>query len=46
LYFRKVLEHWTRERDPQAWALTQNNLGVALTNLGEREEGTANTEIV
>ena len=29
-YYRKVLEEWTRERVPLDWAMTQNNLGIAL----------------
>jgi hypothetical protein len=29
---------------PLDWAATQNNLGVALTTLGERESGTAHLE--
>ncbi len=29
---------------PLYWAMTQNNLGVALRNLGERESGTKNLE--
>ena len=38
-YFRKVLEEWTRERVPLDWAVTQNNLGAALSQpwrAGER----------
>ena len=31
----------TRERVPLQWAMTQNNLGTALSRLGERESGTA-----
>ena len=34
----------TRERDPLGWAATQNNLGVMLATLGERESGTARLE--
>ena len=34
-------EEWTRERVPLQWATTQNNLGIALRILGERESGTA-----
>jgi len=30
-----------RERVPLDWATTQNNLGLALQSLGEREEGTS-----
>jgi hypothetical protein len=36
-----VLEHWTRERAPLAWAMTQNNLGTALSTLGERGDDDA-----
>jgi hypothetical protein len=38
--FPALLEY-TRERVPLDWATTQNNLGFALTTLGERESGTA-----
>ena len=34
----------TRERVPLDWATTQNNLGIALWSLGERESGTARLE--
>ena len=34
----------TRARVPLEWAKTQNNLGNALLNLGERESGTARLE--
>ena len=34
----------TRERVPLDWATTQNNLGIALSTLGERESGTARLE--
>ena len=43
-YFRKALEEWTGERLPLDWVVTQNNLGNALTRLGERESGTARLE--
>jgi tetratricopeptide (TPR) repeat protein len=33
-----------RERVPLDWAMTQNNLGLALSRLGERESGTARLE--
>ena len=33
-----------RERVPLDWAKTQNNLGIALWRLGERESGTARLE--
>jgi len=39
--YRAALEEWTRERVPLAWAMTQNNLGIALQLLGERESGSA-----
>jgi hypothetical protein len=39
--YRKALKEWTRERVPLQWAATQNNLGIALRILGERESGTA-----
>ena len=38
---REALKEWTRERVPLQWATTQNNLGIALRILGERESGTA-----
>jgi hypothetical protein len=38
---RAALEERTRERVPLDWAMTQNNLGLALQALGERESGTA-----
>ena len=42
---RKQLVEWTsRERVPLDWANAQNNLGVALRSLGEREMGTAKLE--
>ena len=45
--FHAVLEEWTRDRVPLAWAATQANLGAALARLGERESGTAHlTEAV
>jgi tetratricopeptide (TPR) repeat protein len=34
----------TRARVPLDWAQTQNNLGIALERLGERESGTARLE--
>ena len=42
--FRNVLKEWTRDRVPNDWAVTQNNLGSALVRLGERESGTAQLE--
>ena len=34
--FRAALEVFTREQLPQQWAMTQNNLGAVLRDLGER----------
>jgi tetratricopeptide (TPR) repeat protein len=42
--YREALKEYTRERVPLQWAMTQNNLGNALTRLGERESGTARLE--
>jgi tetratricopeptide (TPR) repeat protein len=42
--YREALKERTRERAPLDWAMTQNNLGNALGNLGERESGTAKLE--
>jgi tetratricopeptide (TPR) repeat protein len=42
--FRAALEVWTRERDPSGWALVQNDLGVALYNLGRQGKGMARLE--
>ena len=39
--YREALKELTRERVPLDWAMTQNNLGTALSSLGERESGTA-----
>jgi Tetratricopeptide repeat len=41
---RAALEESTRARVPLDWAGTQNNLGHALSTLGERESGTARLE--
>ena len=41
---RSVLNLMPRERKPLDWATTQNNLGNALSTLGERESGTARLE--
>jgi len=38
------LKEWTRERVPLDWARTQNNLGIALTELGRRQADTAKFE--
>ena len=42
--YRAALQERTRERVPLDWAMTQNNLGIALQRLGERESGTARLE--
>ena len=39
--YRQLLSTASRERAPLQWAMTQNNLGLALETLGERESGTA-----
>jgi tetratricopeptide (TPR) repeat protein len=39
--FREMLALQPRERAPLNWAAAQNNLGLALRALGERESGTA-----
>ena len=41
--YRNALKEWT-ERVTLDWAATQNNLGNALTTLGERESGKARLE--
>jgi hypothetical protein len=40
------LEVYTREQLPQDWAMTQNNLGLALVNQGLRSEGTTGAELL
>ena len=42
--YTEALKEITRERVPLDWAGTQNNLGAALTTLGERERGTERLE--
>jgi tetratricopeptide (TPR) repeat protein len=42
--YRQTLKELPRERAPLEWAITQNNLGNALSRLGERESGTAKLE--
>ena len=42
--YRLALQERTRERVPLDWAMTQMNLGIALSRLGEREAGTARLE--
>ena len=36
---RAALEVRTRQQLPQPWAMTENNLGIVLTVLGERVSG-------
>ncbi len=42
--YEAALQEWRRERVPRDWAMTQNNLGVALARLGERESGSERLE--
>jgi tetratricopeptide (TPR) repeat protein len=42
--YREALKEYTRERAAPEWATTQNNLGVELRRIGERETGTAKLE--
>ncbi len=35
--YREALKEQTRERVPLDWAMTQNNLGLALQAVGERQ---------
>lgn len=37
--FRAALQVFTRAETPQVWARTQNNLALALMNLGDRTDG-------
>jgi tetratricopeptide (TPR) repeat protein len=37
---RSILQTWPREQDPEAWARTERNLGLALETLGDREGST------
>ena len=39
--YREALKEQSQDRASFDWASTQNNLGVALTALGQREGGTA-----
>jgi tetratricopeptide (TPR) repeat protein len=41
---KRLIDLQPRERVPLAWAATQDNLGIALRALGERESGTARLE--
>src|SRR5262249_15880224 len=42
--YLEALKEKTRERIPRDWAVAQNNLGIALFRLGERESGTGKLE--
>jgi hypothetical protein len=42
--FRAALQEMTRDCVPLQWAVTQMDLGIALSTLGERESGTARPE--
>ena len=42
--YRALLVLRPREEVPLDWAMTQNNLGIVLARLGEREHGTARIE--
>ena len=42
--YERALQERTRDRVPLDWAGTENNLGIALGTLGERESGTARLE--
>jgi tetratricopeptide (TPR) repeat protein/pimeloyl-ACP methyl ester carboxylesterase len=42
--FRQCLELTSRESNPHDWAATQNSLGNALQEVGERESGTQRLE--
>jgi tetratricopeptide (TPR) repeat protein len=41
--FNQVLRRQARDRMPVQWSATQNNLGIALRTLGERENGSHQT---
>ena len=41
---KRLLEMTPRKRAPLEWAATQNNLGTALSRVGERQSGTAKLE--
>ncbi|MGI9501950.1 MAG: hypothetical protein ACR2RE_02690, partial [Geminicoccaceae bacterium] len=42
--YESALSEWPRQSAPLNWALAQNNLGNALSTLGERESGTSRLE--
>jgi tetratricopeptide (TPR) repeat protein len=41
---KRLIDLQPRERVPLGWALTQDDLGIALATLGERESGTTRLE--
>ncbi len=43
-FYKKTLMITTRDKVPLLWAMTQNDLGNALSRLGERQSGTARLE--
>jgi tetratricopeptide (TPR) repeat protein len=44
--YRQALEVYTRTDLPQDWAMTQNNLGIALMDQGERTAGEGGTQLL
>ena len=44
--YRQALEVYTRETLPQQWAMTQNNLGIALRDQGIRTGGERGTQLL
>ena len=42
--FAEAIEKWPRKDSPIGLAIAQNNLGIALSNLGNRENGTQRLE--
>jgi len=44
--YRQALEVYTRTDLPQDWAMTQNNLGIALVHQGVRTAGERGTQLL
>jgi tetratricopeptide (TPR) repeat protein len=44
--YKKLLESYPREQLPQQWAMTQNNLGAALSDQGTRTGGEEGTRLL
>ena len=44
--YRQALEIRARAALPQDWAMTQNNVGIALKTQGNRTEGAAGTQLL